>query len=466
MYELNDTIAAVSSADGPGRVIIRLTGPRAFEEVGRIFSPLPAREKAGIFEGFVTLDERLKIDAKLYMFVSPNSYTGEDVAEIHVYTNPSVAQAVIYRLLSGNTRMAGAGEFTARSYLNGKIDLAQAEAVNEIIAGSNRVQLAAAEKLLEGKLTSQVSRIAEELTECLSLIEVTLDFSGEDIEFITSGQAAERLSYISDELAGLLAGSIEYETIINLPSVGLTGAPNAGKSSLANRLLGKERSIVSGTARTTRDILTSRLSLENSNCILFDSAGILCNADGIIEKLSCSAALEAISKSDLAVFCVDVSKKTSELDEDIAVRHLINPKRVLAVAAKADLLEKSALDERLEELARFFGMAFLPTSAKTGFGIETLKAAIDKILSESLNVCGEASVAAETAGVAALTARHKNGVCEAIENISQAVREIQAGNDEIAAMLLRAACGSIGDIEQNIDDAILENIFSRFCIGK
>jgi len=161
----------------------------------------------------VAIDSELKVDAKLYLFLSPHSYTGDDLAEIHIHTNPSVTEALMGNLLSsgGQIRMAGPGEFTARAYLNGKMDLTQAEAVNEVVVSSNTFQLAASEKLLAGRLGQTTSRIRSELMDCLSLIEAGLDFSGEDIEFITRSETTERLTQIKNELERLLSGSVSYE---------------------------------------------------------------------------------------------------------------------------------------------------------------------------------------------------------------------------------------------------------------
>ena len=459
MYDLKDTIVAVSSPTSDEGVIFRITGPATFEKVSAVFKPEFAANKQAIINGYVVIDGGLVIDANLYLFPSGRSYTGEPLAEIHMRTNRSVVEVLMGRFFQMGLRMAGPGEFTARSFLNGRIDLAQAEAINEIIVTSNEFQLDAAERLLAGRLTEMVSKIRAEIIDCLGLIEAGLDFSSEEIEFISCAEAERRLCGIKDELQQMLCGSISYESVLELPSVGITGAPNAGKSSLLNRLLGRQRSIVSSQPKTTRDVLTGLLELKHNRCVLFDCAGLLTEPCSIIEELAQQVAIEGLRKSSVVVFCVDVSKK--DWAEDILIRHLIESGNLLPVATKSDLLSGQPLSECLASLERLFYVEFLAVSSKNGEGIEPLCRAIDKKLLEWF------SIPAGSESVAALTARHKQAVTEALENVSESVNELKTQNDEVAAMMLRAAYEALSAIEhQHIDDKILENIFGRFCIGK
>ncbi len=354
--------------------------------------------------------------------------------------------------------MAEPGEFTARAYLNSRMDLSQAEAVNEIIVSSNRFQLDAAEKLLSGRLSQTTNLIGSKMMDCLSLIEAGLDFSSEDIEFITKEQAIERLGDINKQLDKMLAGSIRFESVIDLPAVGIAGAPNAGKSSLVNKLLGTERSIVSHEYKTTRDVLTGLLTLEHCNCVLFDCAGLLANPENILDQLAQQAAIEAIRNSAVVVFCVDISK--SQWSEDSEIRRLLNPKILIPLATKCDLLNPEMLSTRLAELTKLFAVDFLPVSVVTGSGLERLRNTIDSHL-VSDQTYAESPLA--------ITARHKQAVNQAITDINDAVKEISAGNEEVAAMMLRTAYKSICVIQQHdpaVDEQILEQVFSRFCIGK
>jgi len=408
----------------------------------------------------LTIDDELKIDAQLYLFIAPHSYTGEDVAEIHVYTNSAVTEMLVSNLLEKGLRMAEPGEFTARAYLNGKLDLAQAEAVNEIIVSSNEYQLAAAEKLLDGRLGEITAKLRADLMDLLSLIEAGMDFSGEDIEFISRPDAVEKASEIKDQLEQLLSGSVHYESVIDLPAVGIAGAPNAGKSSLLNKLLGKERSIVSNRHKTTRDVLTGVCTLPHCRCVLFDCAGLLIHPEDILDELAQKAAIEALRNSSVVIFCADITK--TEWSEDTAIRKLIEPKIFVPIATKCDLIPDQLLSDHIAALNESFNVNFLPTSSQTGRGIELLRQTIDGKLTEKFEVPHTASIA--------LTARHRKAVTEAIGQIRESVDELNNGNNEVAAMTLRTAYQAVSDIEQpgaaHIDDQILGQIFSRFCIGK
>jgi len=461
MYDPEDTIVAVSSPSRGQKVLVRLSGDKVLSVLKQIFAPSITAGKAGIVSGQAVIDSTLKLDAKVYLFLAPHSYTGADLAEIHLYTNPSVTDALMRAILASGEkiRLAGPGEFTARSYFNGKVDLAQAEAVAEIVASSNELQLAAAEKLLAGKLAQTTAKICEAIIELLSLIELGLDFSGEDIELISVDQAVGKLAEISNQLDRLVAGSISYESMIDLPSVGIAGAPNAGKSCLLNRLLGKERSIVSAVRKTTRDVLTGFVNLPNCKCVLFDCAGLIAEPDGILDELAQQAAVANLANARIVVFCVDVAKESWE--EDLAIRQLIEPQEMIAVANKSDLLGDDVLAKRIAKLGELFGTDFIAVSAKNSSGLEVLKERIDEKL------IGPAGKVREGGYEVALTARHRHVINEAIGNISEAVSELKNGNDEVTAMMMRAAYQELADIgQQNINEEVLETIFSRFCVGK
>ncbi len=490
-YNTNDTIVAVSSPSCDKRAIIRITGPDTVETCKQIFISPITNNKTGIVYGSVAVDDELSIDAQLYLFFSPHSYTGEDIAEIHIETNAAVTEVLIDGLLGMGLRMAGPGEFTARAYLNGKIDLAQAEAVNEIIVSSNTFQLAAAEKLLSGRLSETAARVRTAILDCLSFIEAGLDFSGEDIEPESGAEIIERLLGVKGKLEELLSGSIRYESLIGLPAVGIAGAPNAGKSSLLNKLLGKERSIVSHRRKTTRDVLSAAYLLSHCRCVLFDCAGLMIRPEDVLDELAQLAAVEALRNSAVVIFCIDISK--ADFSEDISIFRILKtihrmpygkgrvsvlcspPAVMIGVATKCDLVSEGVLSSRLAKLNELFGVELLAISSETGAGLGVLRETIDgKILEMEPGFA-----TSKTAGTpfsegvessVALTARHKQAVTEAIENVGESILELKSGNDEVAALMFRAAYQAVSGIESvtrgHIDEQILEQIFSRFCIGK
>lgn len=461
MYDTSDTIVAVSSPGSGKRVIIRIAGPQTLQIVKQIFCG-PVGDKNGVTLGTVQVDGELRIGAELYMFFAPASYSGDCLAELCIHTNAAVTEAIVRRLFALGARAAERGEFTARAYLNGKIDLAQAEAVAAVVAAGNRLQLEAAEKMLSGQLAQTTEEIREELTDCLSLIEAGLDFSSEDIELITAAQAVERLERIKSRLTQLLDGSVVCEMVAEMASVAIAGSANAGKSSLLNSLLRQDRSIVSQISGTTRDILTGVLQLEHCQVVLFDCAGLAASEPAaIIDKLAQQAAVEAIGNAEAVVFCVDISKQ--DYSEDAAVRDFLKTAELIAAATKADLLSDNEMAERLGRLKKLFGLDFLAVSSRTGEGLMQLKGRIDKVIIGS----GQPSLWPEGLSAAALTARHKQALTGAVENIGDSIEQIKGGSEEVAAMMLRGACRLLSTIErQDIDEQVLGRIFERFCIGK
>jgi tRNA modification GTPase len=514
MYDLSDTIVAVSSASGGVRSIVRITGPSTQQICEQVFEPAQDCRISNlkseschstILSGLVHINDDLAVDAWLYLFFAPRSYTGEDLAEIHVCAGRILVETLIQNLLARGLRAAGPGEFTARAYLNGKLDLAQAEAVNEVISSSNRLQLEAAEMLLRGRLTKTTDEIRAALLDVLSLIEAGLDFSGEDIEFIGAPEATRRLAAIQEGLEELLAGSIRYETLMDLPAIGIAGAPNAGKSSLLNALLGWERSLVSDQPKTTRDVLSGVLTTDRFQCVLFDCAGLIVKPADTLDELAQRAAVEALQRCAAVLFCIEATKP--DITEDTAARALIEPKSMIHVATKSDLLSPEECSRRISELAELFHAEFLPVSSETSYGLADLLGAVERSIlrgpaptgrpappgrlttdgnhRETRRVGCAHHCLSEYAGrgghsppdelshlksefsTVALTARHRQAVTEAKEQIAQAMVEVHRGAEEVAVLMIRAACQALAQIErQPIDEQVLDRIFSRFCIGK
>jgi tRNA modification GTPase len=451
MYNTNDTIVAVSSPTSDRRVILRISGSHTIEILNQVFIPAVSGNP-GITSGKV-----LNLDAIVYLFRQPHSYTGDDLAEIHIWANPAVTEVLMERLLALITRPASAGEFTARAYLNNKIDLAQAEAVNEVITSSNVFQLNAAEKLLAGRFGQTTEKICSTILDLLSRLEAGLDFSTEDIEPAKDADVISALSGTINQLRGLLNDSIRCESTIDLPAVGIAGAPNAGKSTLLNKLLGRQRSIVSHKRKTTRDVLTGETIIGNCRCILFDCAGLLTKAETILDELAQQAAISALRNAVVVIFCVDSAKPDSS--EDLEIHGLIKNQQLIPIATKTDLLSESEIVEKTSKLNSLFNSDFQPISSHTGFGLDKLKSEIAGRLITTTSCQNKEGIA--------LTTRHRQAITSAIADLEKAVDELKADNDEVAAMMLRSAHNQLEFIERHqIDEQLLDRIFSRFCIGK
>ena len=464
MFDLGDTIAAFSSASVGdsqlGRSVLRVCGGDTCNVLRCLFGDLRLMDGRGVSHGSIEVERGIEVDASVYSFPGPCSYTGEDVAEVHFYASPVVCEIILAKVLK-HCRMANGGEFTLRAYLNGKIDLSQAEAVGEIISASNKFQLKAAEKLLAGRLCETVSAIRNEILDVLSLIEAGMDFSEEDIEFIGSAEAAERVGEVQKKLNALIDQAIHYEEMIDLPSVALAGKANAGKSSLLNVLLGSERSIVSGAAGTTRDVLEGVLELDGARAIVFDCAGIgnTSAEASLLDELGRAAAIGAINKASVVLFCVDVT--SDDFSGDAEILKAIDSETVLPVATKCDLVEADKLREKQLALAGLFSMEPIMTSSKDVSGIGELLGAIDGVL------CCQAAGSAEAAEKAGVNERHRSVVKKALKEVGMAIHETLAGNGEIAAMLLRCGYESLGQMErEDVNEAVLDRIFANFCVGK
>ena len=459
----NDIIVAVSSvsvgAGQTGRSIVRLSGAGVWGVLEGVVAPLPEAAANTVVPCRVQAGSGPDIDATLYCFRGPGSYTGEDMAELHLWAAAEVIEQLL-RLLCERARLAGPGEFTLRAYLNGKMDLTQAEAVAQIVSSANTFQLAAAEKLLHGKFSATIAAVRTEVLDLLSLIEAGLDFTEEDIEFIAAEDAAARIIARRDLLQGLLDGSVRLERMIDLDAVGLAGLPNAGKSSLLNALLGTQRSIVSPVEATTRDILTGVLDLSGVSCVLFDCAGLLPDADAreTVDRLAHQAAVDALGQAEAVLFCIDAGKASFEAE--LRILSQVQTKTLLPVITKADLADAAAIGRLEAQMKDHFAAPFCITSARTGAGLADVKGRIENALISGRS--GDAHADRLT-----LNRRHQERIEDAVKTLGLAADELQAGREDTASMLLRQSYETLGGLErENVSEKILDSIFSRFCIGK
>jgi len=464
----DDTFVAISSAVGPAaRMIIRLSGGRAIELVASIAGidahwPPGARRLYLSFSG-------LSLPAWLYLFRAPHSYSGEDLVELHIPGNPLLAQMLIRDLIARGARPAEPGEFTARAYFNGRMGLEQAEGVAATIAAHNQQELRAARQLAAGELSRRLSPIMDQLAQTLALVEVGIDFTEEDVTFISGDELRARIDQVDAAIADLLANSARFERLSHEPQFALVGRPNAGKSTLLNALAGIERAVVTPVAGTTRDLLSAEVSLDRGIVRVIDAAGIDVDAPpssdtsphATIARRMHEQALRAVESADFILLVHDSTDPRPPLRP---------PRRPdLVVHSKADLRAELAPSSPDGEDRGEGGGLPLPSgedlmhaselslSAKTGLNLNRLRRRMSEL------AFGGASPAASAL---ALNSRHLSS----LENARAALARARAAADsaaEIIALELREALDDLGQILGALTpDDVLARVFATFCIGK
>ncbi|GAB1350956.1 tRNA uridine-5-carboxymethylaminomethyl(34) synthesis GTPase MnmE [Ignavibacteriales bacterium] len=446
-----DTITAIITPPGVGAIsVIRISGENAISATDRIFSgtqPLTQAASHSLKYGKIVSPSDETIDDVLVsVFKAPNSYTGENSVEISCHGNPNITRKITELLYNLGIRNAEPGEFTKRAFLNGRIDLSQAEAVMELISSRSEASLRGARNQLDGLLSSKVNQLRSLLVNTSSLVELELDFAEEDIEFVDRQELIKRILNITSEIDQLLASYSFGRVIRDGVNVALVGQPNVGKSSLLNYLLKEYRAIVSSIPGTTRDIIREEVVIDGVLYRLFDTAGIRQTNDEIeIEGVKRSR--EAVRNADLVLFINDVVQNISvDLYEEI--KELINENQIIVVLNKVDIKHSSLLK------------ADISISAKTGEGIYEL---FDLLKEKTL---GSHSYSEKGAVVSNM--RHYNCLKQAKDNLEAALNSCQLNlSGEFIAIDLRNAENSLAEITGEITtDDILNNIFMHFCIGK
>lgn len=438
-----DTITAISSAVGVGaRLIVRLGGPRATQIAAEICpAGLPAASRAAR----TTLEfAGLHIPACIYRFVAPHSYSGEDLIEFHLPGNPLLTRMLLDELIRRGARQAEPGEFTARAFFTGRIDLSEAEGVAAAISASGEAELSAARQLLAGELARRLSPLMDSLAETLALVEAGIDFSDENIAFIEPAEVLRRCEQIDAALQQLLRESARFERLSHEPQVVMIGRPNAGKSTLLNALAGETRAVVSEVAGTTRDVLWAQVPLQRGFIRLFDLAGLEESSPAIddaspqasIARQMQTRALSALASADLIMLLIETA----------------DPKPMLSLPRRADLIVRTKAD--LPGQTHSDGA--LAISVHTGENLDTLRRRLDELAFGRL---------AESPTLA-LNARH----LQAIEQARSALHRIPTAStagSELLAIELREALDHLGAILGRISpDDLLGRVFARFCIGK
>ena len=466
-----DTIVALATPSGAGAIaVIRLSGNEAITIADACFKSVKSKKTLSVqkthtihlgylMDGAKTIDEVL-----VSLFKNPHSYTGEDVVEVSCHGSPYIQQQIIQLFLRKGCRMATAGEFTLRAFLNGKLDLSQAEAVADLIASDNEAAHQIAMQQMRGGFSSEIAKLREELLNFASLIELELDFAEEDVEFADRTQFKALIERIALVLKRLIDSFAVGNVIKNGIPVAIVGEPNVGKSTLLNALLNEERAIVSEIAGTTRDTIEDEISIGGIGFRFIDTAGIRETQD-VVESIGIKKTFEKIEQAQVVVY---ISPLTQEgriahgtLIEIEKIKNKYPLKNLIVVFNKMDLLS----EEQIEQLKSTFenrnsnieNIQFI--SAKTGQGVTEFKDALLHFVNTG---------ALRNNDTIITNTRHYDALLKALEEIDKVKHGLDTGlSGDLLAIDIRQALFYFGEITGQVsNDELLGNIFANFCIGK
>ncbi len=477
---LDDTIVAIATPPGRGGIgVVRLAGadarkiaqpmlrlPHELEPGRAVFGELiepcgagaPARESLGNSTTPPGIAAPHRIDEVVVTyFAKPNSYTTDDIVEIAAHGSPVVLRHIVELALSRGARLAEPGEFTMRAFLNGRIDLTQAEAVRDLIDSQTLYQAKIAAQQLEGALSKRLQPIKQQLVELIAMLEAGIDFAEDDVSVLPGGQILDRLGSVRAPLEDLIR-SFAYGKIVHEGlTLAIVGRPNVGKSSLFNRLVERERAIVTATPGTTRDLVSETVAIGGIPVQLVDTAGIRRALDEA-ESIGIRKSMEALADADLVLVVLDVSQPTVTEDEELL--NQVKEKSAILVENKCDLITDSAGADALVRPAGHSAIPRIRTSAATGAGITELRSEIIR------HVGGETGTQAEPGFLTNL--RHEKLVCDSLTALAAARTAVD--NRVPHEMLLLDLYNALRPLDEitgaTTTDDILNLIFSTFCIGK
>ena len=456
LAEHKDTIVALSTAPGVGAIaVIRMSGDNAIEIADKVFigKKLARAQSHTLHFGVIAVEGNKIDEVVIGLFKNPRSYTGEDIIEISCHGSPFIQQQILQVLIQAGARLAKPGEFTMRAFLNGKMDLSQAEAVADLIAAQTQASHDIALKQMRSGYGETLKQLRFELIHFASLIELELDFSEEDVEFAERSHMQHLIDKINFELDRLIRSFELGNVIKNGVNTVIAGRPNAGKSTLLNALLNEDRAIVSAIAGTTRDTIEEELNINGIVFRLIDTAGIR-EAKDEIEKIGVEKTMEKIKTSTLLMYVFDVNTMTPE-EVRTDLNNLVEAgDRMLVIANKIDTPEGGKL------LAQFFEFkpdAYISSLQKTN--IDELKTLMyQKILHDDFNM----------ENIVVTNARHLESLQKArttLNDVLQSLHNKESG--DLTALSIRYALNAIGEITGQVtNEDLLDNIFRNFCIGK
>ncbi len=463
---MTDTIAAIATASGrAGLAVLRVSGPEALSVAGHVFRGRPPLSEAAshtVHHGWAhaTTDARCLDEVVAAVFRAPRSYTGEDVVELSCHGGRLSAERLLAALVTSGARLAGPGEFTQRAFLNGRIDLAQAEAVADVIHAETEAAHELALAQLAGALSRRLDALGDRMTDALAEVEARVDFA-EDVGGVeVPPHVVDLIESVRGELNAMLASAAWGRAIRDGVRVPLVGRPNVGKSSLFNALIGEERAIVTELPGTTRDRVTESIELCGARVTLSDTAGLRESADRV-ESIGVARAWDTLEESRALLWVIDGTAPIDADDHEIA--RAFAGKRVLVALNKSDLgcvlaprdLEPLLVDARWS--------AAVSVSAVRGDGLAELRAALAQLIEAA-----PADGAGAQRSIALANPRHADALRRGAEGLARATAAAAAGSPgEIVALELRESLAAIGEVTGRAVDAdVLDRIFGRFCIGK
>ena len=457
---MENTIAAISTSTGNGGIgIIRLSGRKTFNIIEKIFRP---KNKGNEIKGYnikygniINPKNNEIIDEVLVSyFVSPKSYTTEDMCEINSHGGMIVEKRILEICLENGAELASPGEFTKRAFLNGRIDLSQAESIIDLINSKSEMEAKESINQLEGYLSTKIQEIEQEMLDIMVNIEVTIDYPEYDVEEVTNVEALEHLKKIKG-LLEKLEGSFEKGKILrNGIKTVILGKPNAGKSSLLNLMLKEDRAIVSDIEGTTRDSIEEYININGIALKLIDTAGIR-ETDNVIEKLGIEKSMKLADSADLIIAIFDNSRELDENDRKIL--DFIKDKKAIIILNKVDInLNNEYNEKEISNLCK----PTIKLSAKFGNGLDELYEEILKLFQfNEISNNNELLITNE---------RHKTQIRKAKENIEKAMETIKSLMPvDIISIHIKEALSDLGEITgENVSQNIIDEIFSKFCLGK